>query len=382
MKEGLELHKPLIRHLDEDKNWKEQDLGGMRPDNSVLIIRYGAIGDMVQLTPLLRTLKKKGKYVCVNCHSDGGGYQVLKNNPYIDEFWLQKKHQITQEVIDGWNDLIRYWNNLRQMFNESYNLSESSEGALFAFPGRPQYSWHQKARHILMNHNYLELMYAICGMDFKKEFDGYAGKAYFTEKEKYKAKSFIDRLKKGDPEAKVILMPMSGSGVFKTSPWMDAVIARYMLKNDNTHIILTGDHTTIILMEGWQKEKRVHMRANAPIRWTLSLVDYVDCVVGPETGVTNLAGPSDTPSVMFCSHASAMQSGKYWKKHIALEPKGLDCYPCHFLSVDKENCPRDEDTQASMCSWLIQPDEIERAIDKQLKKKFLRTKKKKRKKKK
>ncbi|MHC4316725.1 MAG: methyltransferase domain-containing protein, partial [Planctomycetota bacterium] len=52
-----------------------------------LVIRYGAIGDAIWATPLLRQLKKEGYYIVYNCTPYSA--QVLKENPNIDEFLLQ-----------------------------------------------------------------------------------------------------------------------------------------------------------------------------------------------------------------------------------------------------------------------------------------------------
>ena len=45
--------------MDKDIPWEEQDLGGVRPDKSVCIVRYGGFGDMLQITPIIKEYKKR-----------------------------------------------------------------------------------------------------------------------------------------------------------------------------------------------------------------------------------------------------------------------------------------------------------------------------------
>lgn len=349
-----------VKKLISDKDWKEQDLGGKREGKSCLIIRYGGIGDMIQTSSLFPIFKKFGYKITVNCHTSS--YNYIKEDPNIDEFFLQEKDQIPPI------ELGEYWAKLESLFERTINLSESIEGSLLAYPGRPPYFWPQKIRHTYMNHNYQEFIYGIAGINWK-HFNGYIGQFYPTKEEANKAQSFIEKIRKQDKKAKIILWALSGSSGHKSSPWVDSVIAQYMLNTKHTYFILVGDTTCKILSYGWRNEPRVFDWTGNNVRETLSVLPYVDCVIGPETGIMNAVGGLETSSILFCSHSSPSQLSKYWKNNICLTPKNLNCFPCHILHYGSEKCNIEKDTHAAMCSYLIPPQDIIVAINKQLKSK-------------
>ena len=76
-----------------------EDLGGHHPD-TVCVVRYGAIGDMIMMSSILPELKKKYKRVCVN--TTPKGFQVVRNDPNIDEFLMQESKQIPVFELDSY----------------------------------------------------------------------------------------------------------------------------------------------------------------------------------------------------------------------------------------------------------------------------------------
>ena len=354
----------IINRLSKDTCWTEQDLGGKRPNKSVCIVRYGGYGDMIQIAPVFKYFKDQGYYVTVNCHSDTS-FDIVHNNPNIDEVFLQDRDQVKQVNVGGFNDLQRYWFNLSLLFDRFINLSESVEGSLFAISGRAPYEWPKRARHMYMNHNYFDMTEAICDIE-SGEIDRNDLRGFYpTDVERYKAQRFINRIKTKNPNAKIVLWSLSGSALHKATPWTDQVLANFMLHAPDVHFILTGDKFCKILEQGWEKESRVHLRSGSDIRDTLSLIEYVDCVVGPETGVTNCSGQLGIPTILFCSHSNPNKVAKYWKNKVCLEPENLPCYPCHILfqkDKDSKVCKRDEETGATMCTYLIHADIIRDAI--------------------
>jgi SAM-dependent methyltransferase len=70
-----------------------------------LVIRYGALGDAIWMTPVLRQLKADGWYVVYNTTEYSA--QVLRECPYIDEFLIQPQDGvITSSAATGrrWGD--------------------------------------------------------------------------------------------------------------------------------------------------------------------------------------------------------------------------------------------------------------------------------------
>jgi len=88
---------------------------------TALVIRTGAYGDNIILTPVFRELKKQGYYVI--CHTGDRGIEVLKGNPHIDEYVKYEN-----EGEDN-PDAMKQWRELEEKIKPDWcvNFSESIE---------------------------------------------------------------------------------------------------------------------------------------------------------------------------------------------------------------------------------------------------------------
>ena len=143
------------------------------------------------------------------------------------------------------------------------------------------FHWPKAVRHQLFNRNYFELMHDIAEVPLPPR-----PAFYPSERETRIAQRFVKKLAGGP----VILWVLAGSSVHKTWPHMDTILARLLLKYPDCRVILSGDELCKMLETGWENEKRIIKRSGADIRETLSLINHVDLVIGPETGVMNAAG--------------------------------------------------------------------------------------------
>src|SRR3972149_1408862 len=93
---------------------------------TVCVLRWGAFGDMIMVTPLLRLLKQDGYKVIVN--TTNRGEAILKNNPNVDEIVQYKDNTIPGKELD------KYWTDLSKGYDKFINLSGSIEGGLLKVP--------------------------------------------------------------------------------------------------------------------------------------------------------------------------------------------------------------------------------------------------------
>lgn len=313
-----------------------------RPAKSVLVIRYGGIGDMIMVSSILPGLKEQGYHVTVN--TTPRGLEVLAHDPNVDEFLLQDPDQ----VPNAW--LGPYWKSIARRYDRVINLSESIEGPLLALPGRAFYDLPHAARHTLLNVNYYERTHLLAGVP-----DVFGGRFYPTDEENEWARRQAWRIGKGRP---LIMWVQSGSSIHKRWPFTDGVIAR-MLIETGAAFVLTGDPMTAILEQGWQKEKRVACTATAgwTVRQSLTMARHCKVVVGPETGVLNsVANEAGIAKVIMLSHSSKENLTKHWINTTALKPDDTPCYPCHRMHYDWSGCTRHPDSEiagASLCSGNV-----------------------------
>lgn len=312
----------------------------MRPRKTACVVRYGGFGDMIQAANILPMLKRKGYHVTVM--TTPKGQDILKNDPNIDDWFIQDENQVPNA------ELWPFWKVISARFDKWINLCESVEGTLLAMPGRANHMWSKEMRHKYLDKNYLEFTAEIADLPYRSE-----GFFYPTSEEAIEANA---RLLDGGMN---VMFALAGSSMHKFYPHQDTVIARILINHPNVRIFLVGDDACRILEQGWQEETRVIcLSGEINIRQTLALAQRVDVVVGCETGVLNAVAFEDCRKVALLSHSSHENLTKHWLNTQALAPRGLDCYPCHRLHYGTEFCREDKETGAAMCQRMISPDDV------------------------
>ena len=316
-----------------------------KPDKTCAVIRYGAFGDALQTTSILPELKNQGYHITF--FTTDVGHAVAQNNPYIDAFVVQGKDQVPNELLGP------FWDHLATKYDKVVNLSESVEKTMLALQGTMFHRWPASVRNKYMNTNYLEFMHDIAEVPYIP-----AQKFYPTDEEK--AWALAEKKKMG---GKVILWSLAGSAVHKTWPWMDHIIARLMISEPESRVVLVGDHLCQILEYGWENEPRVFCRSGKwSIRESLAFAQVADLVIGPETGVLNAVAHEEVPKIITLSHSSIENLTRDWVNCTSLTPKNTPCYPCHMLHYSFEHCQRDDNTGVAACQADITPEQMWEAV--------------------
>lgn len=315
-----------------------------RPEKSCAVVRYGAFGDLIMASSIFPALKDQGYHITL--YTTPSAWEVVKNDPHIDDVIIQDKDQIPNEQLGP------FWAHEAAKYDKFVNLSESIEGTLLPVPGRINHQWPDSVRRVFLNRNYLEWTHALAEVPMPSR-----QKFYPTEKEMQWAKQERAKIK-----GRVILWSLSGSSLHKTWPWFDTVIARFLIESPDVTFILVGDEACKILEQGWEDEPRVICRSGVwSIRESMTFCEVADMVVGCETGLLNAAGMLETPKVCILSHSSVENLTKHWKNTISLEPKTA-CYPCHRMHYGFDFCYQHEESGTAQCQADVGPDEMYDAI--------------------
>ena len=321
-----------------------------RPSKSACVVRYGGFGDMIQTALILPRLKEQGYHVTVM--TTPKGQDILQHDPHIDAWYIVDTDQVPN------HELHDFWNVQALRFDKFIQLSESIEGQLLALPGRPNHTWPYQIRKKRMNTNYHEWTAELAEVSFR------ACKLFYASMEE--RAGALARIAEHGSGCFNVMWALSGSSQHKFTPHMDAVIARMLLDMPEARIFLVGDMACKILEQGWEEENRViSLSDQMTIRETLALAELSNLVIGPETGVLNAVGFSETPSkVLLLSHSSANNLSKHWRNVQALVPDNCACYPCHRLHYNTDYCSIVEDTGAALCAQNIGAEVIYAAVHK------------------
>lgn len=304
-----------------------------KPEKTAGVVRYGAIGDLLQASSVLAGLKKQGYHVTL--YSSPPQNEVVRHDPNVDEFYLQEKDQVPNHYLG------EFWSYHAKKYDKWVNLSESIEGSFLALPGRTLHAWPPGLRHELMNVNYLEAQHKIAGVPHEPRV-----KFYATEEETRWAKR--ERAKMGEL---VIAWPLAGSSVHKTWGGLDNVIASLMIQFPQVHVVLMGNEACKLLEQGWEKEPRVHRTCGKwSVREGLSFIEQADMVIGPETGLVNAVAQLSIPKVVFLSHSTHENLTRDWVNVHPLASEQTKCPgrgnneapACHQLHYGWDHCKRTE----------------------------------------
>jgi ADP-heptose:LPS heptosyltransferase len=328
-----------------------------KPSKTCAVVRYGAIGDMIQCSSIFPWLKEQGFHLTLYCQA-GAGYECVKHDPHVDRFIVQGHNEVPPQFLE------EFWADTRKKYDKWVNLCESVECTLLASPGRANWEWPNHLRAKYMDRNYLEWTHELAQVP-----QPYRPTFYSTPEErvwaKEKARSYGRRN---------ILWSLAGSSGHKTWPHLDTVIAGLMLQYPDVHVVLVGDELCQILEAGWEKERRVHRQSGKwTIRQSMAFAEEADLIIGTETGLLNAAGSMDAWKIVTLSHSSEEMLTKHWKNVIALHQRDSDAgcpkHPCRQLHGANghdpwEDCPAhaDEHIKAALCQYYVGPDVMWAAI--------------------
>jgi ADP-heptose:LPS heptosyltransferase/predicted SAM-dependent methyltransferase len=347
----------LVFKKRDDGKWVEK-IWERNPDGKkrALVIRFGAIGDLMQTTSILPGLKEQGYHVTWMAHGNNSG--IVANNPNVDEWWLQDQDQVPN------NELGSYWTSLEERYDHIINLCESIEGALLTMPGKLTHKYPDEARkRIYGGINYYDRMHDIAAIP-----RGARPQFFPTDAELKWATSERNKI-----DAPVIIWCLTGTSHHKTYPFVDSVL-KMLLQRTPAHIYLYGDKLVALQLQNAVIEclikdgvdvSRIHGICGMwNIRESITFAHVADVVIGPETGVINsVSFAKGVEKVIYLSHSSHDNLTRDWVDTTVLHPteEECPCYPCHRLHFDWTFCHKVEETGASLCTTSIKPDTIFKA---------------------
>ena len=318
----------------------------IKPKKRALVVRYGGIGDLIIITPLLKLLKQDGYHVTVNTIPKSEC--VLWDNPNVDEIMLQERGLVKATKLD------EYFKVISKGYDKFINLCESLECSLL-FEEKDAERWNlpHEERHRLANVNYYDRTLDMGGYG---QFKGFNGEIYLSDEEEALCKVFN---KKHEGKFK-IMWCLKGSSDHKFYPHVETVIDAILAKYENVEFFLVGGQEMTILTQ-W--DKRIFNRVNIwGYRQSIIMTKYMDLVVSPETGVLNAVGCFDTPKIALLTHSSVENITKYFKNCTPLEAD-CECHPCHKLVHSLRSCPLGKEFGLPICMEGIKPETVIKAIE-------------------
>ena len=338
--------------------WKKQVSESRKKDTRkrVCVVRYGALGDYIIMTPVLEALHKDGYHVTLNTSTYPAS--LAKTCPWVDNIIIQERDIIPNQLLGP------YWDTWSKEYDRYINLSESLEGSLLKVEGRREFFTPQAWRIQEGNKNYYDYTLMKAGYP---DIKGQNGTMHLTPEEDRWGKKFVQDLN----SSFVVAWSLRGSSHHKVYPVGELVAGQFLQDYPDAKIITLGD--TSAKEMSFEGERVVDMIGKLTPRESAAIIKHSQCVISPESFAANVAGCFDVPKVIMMSHSSPEALSKYWKNCINLLPSATTapCYPCFQLHYTKPSCPLGEFVDESdgkvlahlpVCTMSISPSRVYDAL--------------------
>lgn len=311
----------------------ELPLAGPHPRRAC-IARYGAIGDMLMVTPLIRQLAEDGYEVTMNVTPYA--LPVLTGNPYVSNVVIQERDMVPNQEL---GEYFAEWSGDYQKY---INLSESIEGSLLKVEGRKEFYTPKAARASEVN--YYEHTLAVGG--YLTPTVPPRGELYFNSAER-KAATYVRQRTAGKF---LLLWGLRGSSYHKQFPYLRPFLEEWLRGKPEVQVMLCGGPTDREL--GFETPQVMNTAGQIPLREVFGLTQVADLVVGPESSLINAAGCFETPKVVLLSHSSEAALCKHFQNYAVVAPES-PCYPCNQIHYNLPSCPlvTIQDTLTSAEVW-------------------------------
>lgn len=321
---------------------------------SAMVIRYGALGDMLIAAPVCRLLKEKGYNVYVNCTPDGS--EAMRHNPHVDGFALFNPLAIPNDYLNNLLD-SRIFVEMEKRYDRLVNLCWSMETSLL-FEKKHPCLWDlpHEVRDAIASVNYVDKVLEMAGLEER----GLRPELYLSDTEealgRYLRKKFEGRF--------IMMWQMAGTSDHKIYPYIDLVVERLAQKYPDMVIYLSGwnKQTSIEIMQPDLVPNIRNRVGQWSARTSMVLTKYMDLVVGPETGVLQAAGCFEVPKIVMMTHSNRENFTKYFVNDFSMQSR-VECSPCHRLVHFKMDCRRDRHFNLPICmSAGFDPQDVENQI--------------------
>jgi heptosyltransferase II len=303
------------------------DMNKRGPFGNILIIKPGAIGDLLQMTPVIRALSE--------AYPDARISLLVGNRSSADMFRYNQR-LFTSYVYDKEHEhrtpaaFLKFWLELRQKkFDLVVNFQRSNLKtwilAAASFPCRVLVYRKRQAEDVHAVVNYLETLAPLGIAASRLDLEMSTG-----PEEKLHIKKFIASL--GNPDTPLIaLNPGASHAVNRWSPEAFAVLADRLAAELRARVIVTGgtgDGALAGVIAAKSKSHPFILAGKFDLLQLAALLEECDLVVSGDTGPMHMAAAVGTRVLALFGAADPARTGPVGAGHRVLQAAGVPCIPC------------------------------------------------------
>lgn len=322
---------------------------------SILIIKPGAIGDVLQMTPVVRAVKKNfPNFNILFLVGSQVALELLYHNSYINEVLMFKKGGGVKEIVR----VIRLSRFLKsKQIHLILNYQPSNwRWRLVTFILRPQNVFlykkqkrikkGERIRHAVEDHLAVLPQLELNREDLHLDF-------FLTEEESEEAKGIINTYinENRDGVKGIICLNMGASHPVNRWPVNSFYRLNFILIAAGFKIILIGGSEDRILVDQFLSKGHsdcLDLAGKLSIRRTVAILSQCDLLVSGDTGPLHLATSVGTKVIGLFGAADPRRTGPIGSGNIVIQAN-LPCVPCR-----KRHCKNDK----GLCMKAIEPETV------------------------
>ncbi len=294
---------------------------------NILIIKPGAIGDLLQLTPVFRALKKKYPDTSISLMVGSSVTAALfRFNPYVSETIVYDKrgeHSSLRSFFAVWSRLHR------KKYDLVINFQRSNVKtwllATAAFPCRILVYHKTKAGgvHAAVNHLKTIASLGIASHDLALEL--YTG----AEDTRFAEALFTSEGLSGKPV--IALNPGASHAVNRWGTFQFAALADSLAERLSAKIIIVGGAEDVSLAEEIAAQTRLKplmIAGKTNLLQLGAIFKKCDVLVSADTGPLHLAAAVGTRVVALFGAADPERTGPIGPGHRVIQARDVPCVPC------------------------------------------------------
>lgn len=294
---------------------------------NILIIKPGAIGDLLQMTPVIRALKARYPEAAVSLlvgSSQTAG--LFKHHADVHEtivYDKKGKQRSFSALMDLWKQLRR--NNYDLIINFQRSNMKTWFLASAVFPCRVLVYHKTKNRNVHAVVNYLETLapLGINATDLRLELTpGAEDRAFATQ---------LLSLQKNNAGPLIALNPGASHQVNRWSAGHFAALADMLTQKLDAQIVIVGGPEDVMLAEeiaAKASSKPLLLAGKAGLLQLGALLEQCHVLVSGDTGPLHLATAVGIPVVALFGAADPARTGPVGDGHLVLQAEKVPCVPC------------------------------------------------------
>ncbi len=332
--------------------------------HNILVVKMSAIGDVIHALPVSHALKESFPGAKVSWVVEKAAYDLLVNNPYIDQIFLFEKHKF-KSIRGLMKHLPSFSHSLREHhFDAALDLQGLAKSAAVTFlsgaPTRLGFCNMRELSHWVSR--------PVCGphkdghiveryLDVAREIGCKVQKVVFpiviTEEEKQSAEKIARQAGLSLQSPYIVLAPGAN---WPNKRWPTRHIARLcdkVYEQQQVPVLVGGPGDRSLAEEIAEQADipPVDLTGKTSLKQLAAVIKGARAFVGGDTGPMHLAAGLGTPTLALMGPTDANRNGPYGEGHVALEvPR--DCAGCW-----QRQCPKQLD-----CLELLSPEQVGREL--------------------